>query len=194
MQILKARRNAVISAVAISACAISAQAQQIGVKSSADAEIREVTPEFTRGNTSNFTSGTAPFELQISSLPNTAGVISPTASSNRNLAVVRFHLPDSITSVADFQNYAELRLFFRPNSMNGSGSLRVYGVSPTNPLAASWSEDNVMYRDAGDHQLVNPAIGNPQSLTTPSVISQAAATGGGTAGACSGAQHACGRR
>lgn len=165
--------TAAVGAFAVSAASL-AQAQLIATRSTADAEIREVTPEFTRGNTSNYVSGTGQNELQLSSIPNAAGVIS-SASSNRNVALVKFHVPESITTSADLLNYADLRVFFRPNSMNGAGSIRVYGLKPTATLSGTWNEDNVMYRDAGDHQMVNVAVQQGgQSLTSPSVLSQPA--------------------
>ena len=151
------------------------RAAQIVFGPNADAELRETAPEFTRGSPLPPASGTSTQkdELQISSLPNTGGAIN-SASSNRNLAVIRFHVPDAIQTSADLMNYAELRLTFRPNSMNGAGSVRVYGLKPTSPLNATWDETNVMYRDAGIHQNPNPVIGSGQANTTPSVIAQPA--------------------
>jgi hypothetical protein len=174
-----ARRDDVLASAAgvvlIALLGFGASAAPIVVTPSADAEIRETAPEFTRGSPLPPASGssTQKDELQISSLPNTGGVIN-SASSNRNLAVIRFHLPNEIQSSAALMNYAELRLTFRPNAMNGAGSLRLYGLKPTSLLNATWDETNVMYRDAGIHQNPNPVIGSGQANLTPSVIAQPA--------------------
>lgn len=174
-----ARRDSVLaSAVGVALIGLlgfSVQAAPIVVTPAADAEIRETAPEFTRGSPLPPASGssTQKDELQISSLPNTNGAIN-SASSNRNLALIRFHLPNEIQTSADLLNYAQLNLIFRPNSMNGGGSVRLYGLKPTSLLNTTWDETNVMYRDAGIHQNPNPVIGSGQSNATPSVISQPA--------------------
>jgi len=124
---------------------------------SADAEIRELQPEFTRGAPTTPPGSGQHGELQISS--------APAGTGNRNLALIRFNIPTSIATRADLQNYAELRLFFRHQSMNGTGSVRLYGLSPTHPLNTTWNEEEVMYRDAGNHQDIAPVIGSGQSQT-----------------------------
>jgi hypothetical protein len=172
---LAPRASIVLAAAAVAASLPVAYAAPIVVTPNADAEIREIGPELTRGSPLPPATGTSTQkdELQISSLPNTNGAIN-SASSNRNLALIRFHVPDAVQTSADLMNYAEMRLIFRPNSMNGGGSARLYGLKPTSLLNTTWDETNVMYRDAGIHQNPNPVIGSGQSNTTPSVIAQPA--------------------
>ena len=129
------------------------------VPAMADAEIRESQPEFTRGAPGSGQVG----ELQLSQI-----------NSNRNLAIMRFSLPAGFTST-DLGDYVSLHAFFRQGTNFGTAdgaSVRLYALNPTHPLNTSWNEEEVMYRDAGSHQLVNPEIGSGQGFVTPSVIAQ----------------------
>ena len=130
----------------------------------ADAEIRETQPERTRGFGDPAASGQQA-ELQISTT---------TGTPNRNLALIRFQLPPEITTPADIEGFVDVRIYNRANfNIGGSGSsVRLYGIDPTNPLAGSWDEQTVMYRDTGSHQLNSPEIGTGQNNLTPSVIAQ----------------------
>lgn len=150
-------------AAAIAAFGTQSAQAVVVVPANADAEIRESQPEFTRGFGVPAGSGQAA-ELQLSQI-----------NSNRNLAIVRFSLA-GMTS-ADLGGYAALNMYFRAGTNFGTAdgaSVRLYALNPTHPLNATWNEQEVMYRDAGSHQLVNPQIGSGQSLQSPSVINQSA--------------------
>ena len=136
--------SAAASAVAIGICSTSASAGLVVRTAQADAEIREDQPESARGTV-------APTELSIR------------VTSLQNRAVlVRFDL-SGLTS-ADLQDGADLRLFSRNASLGGTnaGGIKIYGVNPS-PLAASWDELTVHYRDAGQSEPVVPAGGHPRS-------------------------------
>lgn len=151
------------SAAALTAGFLSASASASYVYSaaSADAEIREIQPEFTRGSPLPPASGssTQVQELQISSNPLGTG------SVNRNLGLMRFTIPSQITSSADLLNFAEIRVFWRHQTQNGRGALRLYALAPTNAKNTTWDEANVMYRDTGNFHVVVPTIGSNQTFT-----------------------------
>jgi hypothetical protein len=145
--------------------ATSTYGSNIVIAPTADAEIRETQPEYTRGFGPPAVSGGGQTgELQISS-----GVI---GTGNRNLALIRFQLPPEIQTPADLQGFADLQFYFRSQFASGATSFRVYGLNPANALNTAWDEQNVMYRDAGIHQNPNPLIGSGQTLATPSVLAQ----------------------
>ena len=151
------------AATAVLACAAISWADAIVLSPTADAEIRETQPERTRGFGAPAASGQQA-ELQISS-----GV---TAVGNRNLALVRFQLPNTINTQADLLGFADLQFFYRAGFNSAATSFRVYGLNPANTLNTAWNEQEVMYRDTGSYLTPNPLIGTGQSEPAPTAYSQ----------------------
>jgi hypothetical protein len=151
-----------ISSTLSAMCVLTAEVSaQVSVPATADAEIREAQPERTRGFG-------GPVAWPASAGTDQQGQLQISATANnRNLQLLRFHIPNQFNNAADFQGFAAMRIVSRANFNVGAGgsSLRLYGIAPTNPLGPLWDEQNVMYRDGGKHQVVVPEIGNNQTET-----------------------------
>lgn len=139
----------------------------------ADAEIREQNPEDARGG---FTTVDGPqTELATRS-----------TGGQHTGFLVRFDLTG--VTPADIGGFADLRLTFRGNNtggtansgsaqpaLNGTG-LRIYGVNPGAPLANTWNETLVKYRDAGGaYQPSSSPLATPNPLAQPSPGARTAA-------------------
>lgn len=134
--------------------ASSAEAAPLVLTPSADAEIREDEPERQRGSESG---GMGELSIRVTSGQNRA-------------ALIRFDLT-GITA-ADIEGFADLRLFSRSANLGGTanpGGVKIFGLKGSTPLASTWDETTVHYRDAGmalpvvtgGHPVSQPAPGNP---------------------------------
>lgn len=132
----------------------------------ADAEIREHNPEDARGG---FTTVDGPqTELAARS-----------TGGQHTGFLLRFDLT-GITA-ADIGGFADLRLTYRGNNSGGTANsgtnqpaangmgLRIYGLNPGAPLANTWNETTVKYRDAGgQYQPSTSPLATPNPLAQPS--------------------------
>lgn len=156
MSITVSKRSAILGwacggvAALTLATGLTPRAQGALIPVGADAEIREDAPETARGATAT----------------NTELSVRVTANQNRAF-ILRFDLT-GFTS-ADLQGHADIRLFSRNASLGGTnaGGIKIYGLNGNAPLATTWDETTVTYRDAGDGIPVSPVGGHPGSQPSP---------------------------
>jgi hypothetical protein len=119
----------------------------IVLNAAGDAGVREETPETAFGAGSLSTTGTVT-ELAVRS-----------GSGQNRVSLVKFDLTG--LTLADIGGAADLKLHARNAWITGAGGVRVFGLQP-GAAQANWSEQTVMYRDAGEAQPV-PVNAHPGS-------------------------------
>lgn len=140
------------AALVVAGLASSALASvpNIVLDAQADAEFREDAPETARG----------------AAATNTELAVRITSGQNRGF-IVRFDLTG--VTVADIlaAPIVDLRFYSRNANLGGTnaGGIKIYGLNPANPLASTWDETTVHYRDAGE---AVPTVAGNHPISQPS--------------------------